>query len=575
MTQLDTVIRDGTVVDGTGRPARRADVGFADGRIVEVGRVEGRARQEIPADGRLVTPGWVDVHTHYDGQVSWDTEMAPSSIHGVTTAIMGNCGVGFAPVRPDRHAWLVALMEGVEDIPGTALHEGITWEWETFPEYLDAVGRVRRTIDVGAQLPHAALRGYVMGDRGGDHAEHPTASEIAEMGRMVAEAVAAGALGFTTSRTTAHRSSDGSPTPTLTAARAELVGIAEAMGRTGAGVFQAVADFEDLEAEFAIFRAMVAVSGRPLSMSILQRPGFPADEYQRILQLIAAARADGLDIHGQVAPRPVGLVLCLEGGVDPLRGSPTYDGLAPLSPGARLAELQRPEVRARVLHELAAAPMEQMEEMLARAFALERPARYDQRPDQSIAARATALGIPPVELAYDTLVRSDGAGAMYVPVMNFVDGDLRAVRRMLADPHTVPGLGDAGAHCSLICDGGFVTHLLSYWGRDAPPEQRFPLEWIVQRQCAQSAALVGLADRGQLVPGMRADVNIIDLDRLALEPPEILHDLPAGGKRLVQRATGYEATFVAGACIAARGELTGARPGRLVRGAGNAAPAVR
>lgn len=574
MTQLDTVIRDGTVVDGTGRPARRADVGIADGRIVEVGKVTGRGRREISADGLLVTPGWVDVHTHYDGQVSWDTEMAPSSLHGVTTAIMGNCGVGFAPVRPDRHDWLIALMEGVEDIPGTALAEGITWEWETFPEYLDAVGRIRRTIDVGAQVPHAALRGYVMGDRGGAHTEVPTAAEIREMGRMVAEAMEAGALGFSTSRTVVHKSADGSPTPTLTATHAELLGIAEAMGRSGAGVIEAVSDFQDLDAEFAILRDMVAVSGRPLSMSILQRPGLPADEYRRILALIAAARADGLPIHGQVAPRPVGLVLCLEGGVDPLRGSPTYDALASLAQGTRLAELRRPEVRAQVVGELTATPRGQIEEMLSRAFALERPARYDQRPDQSIAAQAAALGAPPIQVAYDTLVRPDGPGAMYVPVMNFVEGNLDAVRTMLADPHTVPGLGDAGAHCTLICDGSFATHLLSYWGRDAPPAQQFPLEWIVQRQCADTAALMGLGDRGRLAPGLRADVNVIDLEHLSLGLPEIVQDLPAGGKRLLQRATGYQATLVAGTCITEQGELTGALPGRLVRGAAAGVPAA-
>jgi N-acyl-D-aspartate/D-glutamate deacylase len=566
VSELDLVIRGGTVVDGTGAPRRRADIGVAGGRIVAVGDVSDRAVEEIDADGRIVSPGWVDVHTHYDGQVSWDTEMLPSSIHGVTTAVMGNCGVGFAPVRRDRHEWLVALMEGVEDIPGTALHEGITWEWESFPEYLEAIERTPRTIDIGAQVPHAALRGYVMGDRGGDHNEVPTPAEIEEMGRLVAEGVEAGGLGFTTSRTVAHRSADGSPTPSLTATRDELVGIARAMGATGKGVFEVVADFVDLADEFSILRAMVEVSRRPMSITILQRPGFPPDEYSRILALISDANLAGLPIRGQVAPRPVGVMVSLDGRANPLRPSATYQRLESLPGEQRLMELQKPEVRERVLAELADQPPSFFMSQSC-LFELGDPPRYDQAADESIAARAASLGVPVMDLVYDVLVGRSGRGVVYVPVMNYVEGNYEAVRDMLVHPLTVPGLGDAGAHCSMICDGGFATYLLEYWGREAPEAQRLPVEWIVKRQCADTAALVGLNDRGVLAPGKRADINVIDLEGLSVEPPEMLFDLPAGGKRLVQRPRGYAVTVVAGQIIARDDQLTGALPGRLVRGA--------
>jgi N-acyl-D-aspartate/D-glutamate deacylase len=556
MADHDLVVRNGTVVDGTGAPRRTADVAVDDGRITAVGEVAGRGREELDADGLLVTPGWVDVHTHYDGQVTWDDLLTPSSWQGVTTVVMGNCGVGFAPVRPDKHEWLIALMEGVEDIPGTALHEGISWGWESFPEYLDVLDRRRYAIDVAAQVPHAALRGYVMGDRGADHEEVPTADEIGTMGRLAAEGIEAGALGFTTSRTVAHRSSDGRHTPSLTSTADELLGVARAIGATGKGVFEVVADLVDLEAEFDLIRAMAAVSGRPLSLTTLQRPEFAPDEYRRILGLMEAAVAAGVPMRGQVAARPVGLIMSLEGRIHPLVMSPTYQSVASLALADRIVELRRPEVREKVLAEVGA-PGANMIERFGSAFALGDPPRYDQRPEHALDLGA----------AYDALLADEGRNAIYVPVMNFVDGDLAATREMLVHPLTVPGLGDAGAHCTMICDGSFPTYMLQFWARDVTAADRLPIEWAVEQQCADTAELVGLGDRGTLEPGKRADLNLIDFDALAIGAPEMLHDLPAGGKRLVQRASGYRATLVAGEVVMRDGEPTDARPGRLVRGA--------
>jgi N-acyl-D-aspartate/D-glutamate deacylase len=465
-------------------------------------------------------------------------------------------------------------MEGVEDIPGTALHEGIRWEWETFPEYLDAIERTPHVIDVAAQVPHAALRGYVMGDRGADHTEVPTGDEIARMGRLAAEAIVAGALGFTTSRTVAHRSADGRQTPSLTATADELLGIARAIGATGKGVFEVVADLSDLDAEFALLRAMSEVSGRPMSITTLQRPEAPADEYTRILALIERAEAEGVPLRGQVAARPVGLIMSLEGRIHPFAASPTYQRLATLPVPQRLTELRKADVRTQILADLDVAPPGTNPlDRFPLVFPLGDPPRYDRRPDESLGALAARQGTTAAELAYDLLTTGDGTATLYVPVTNFVERDMRAVRAMLEHPLTVPGLGDAGAHCTMICDGSFPTYLLSHWAFTAPEAERFPVEWVVKRQCADTAELVGLHDRGVLAPGRRADINLIDPDRLAIGAPEMRYDLPAGGKRLVQRARGYHTTFVAGVPVMADGEPTGARPGALVRGA-QAAPAA-
>lgn len=557
----DLVIRGGTVVDGTGSPPRTADVAVDGGRVREVGTRLPAGRREIDASGLLVTPGWVDVHTHYDGNLLWDPLLTPSSTHGVTTVVTGNCGVGLAPVRGADRDWTIALMEGVEDIPGEVMRGGLAWDWESFPEYLDAVARVPRAIDAATQVPHAAVRVYAMGERGIDHAAVPTDDEIRRMGELAAEAVDAGALGFSTSRSVNHHASDGRLTPTLTAGAAELVGIAEAVGRTGKGVFEAV--FEDpVDVQFDILRRMCEVSGRPMSLTTLQRPGQPSDGYREILRRLEAADAAGLRMRGQVAPRPVGLLMSLAGRVHPLLGSATYRSVAADAGADLLRRLREPDVRERVLTELRSSGPDPVARF-GHAFELGDPPRWDADVRRSLTALAAARNADRVEVAYDVVA---GGGTIYTPVANFTDGDLSAVRDMLVHPLTVPGLGDGGAHCTLIADFDFPTFLLSYWARDVAEEQRLPVEWVVKRQCADTAALVGLTDRGVLAPGMKADINLIDFERLESTAPRIAKDLPSGGPRLLSQGVGYVATIVSGQVAFERGEHTGALAGALVRG---------
>ena len=561
MAEHDLVVRGGTVVDGTGGDRRVADVAVDDGRISAVGEVPGSGGEELDADGLLVTPGWVDVHTHYDGQVTWDPLLTPSSWQGVTTVVMGNCGVGFAPVRPDRHEWLIALMEGVEDIPGTALAEGISWGWESFPEYLDVVDAAPHAVDVAAQVPHAALRGYVMGDRGADHEEVPTGAEIEQMGRLAAEGVRSGALGFSTSRTTNHRSADGRPTPSLTAGADELLGIARGVGATGAGVLQLVADLVDLEAEFALIRSMAEVSGRPLSITTLSE--VHRGDWRALLAKITEAQDAGVPIRGQVASRPVGVLMGLEGRLHPLVTSSTYRAMASAPLAERVARLGEPEVRAAVVGELRDSGL--VFGSYGGIFPLGDPPEYDPGADRSIEAIAGREGRAPVEVALDVLLERGGRGLLYLPFANYADRDFASIREMLLHPHTVPGLGDAGAHCGMISDGSMPTYLLAHWGRDVA--EPLPLEWLVGQQTRETAALVGLNDRGVIAPGYRADLNLIDRAELGVLVPEMVQDLPAGGKRYIQRATGYRATLVAGQVTFRDGESTGALPGKLVRGA--------
>jgi N-acyl-D-aspartate/D-glutamate deacylase len=557
----DLVVRGGTVVDGTGAERRAADVAVDDGRVTSVGDVPGAGREELDATGQLVTPGWVDVHTHYDGQVTWDPLLTPSSWQGVTTVVMGNCGVGFAPVKPDRHDWLIALMEGVEDIPGTALAEGISWGWESFPEYLDVLDRLPHALDVAAQVPHGALRGYVMGDRGAEHTEVPTTDEIETMGRLAADGIRAGALGFTTSRTVNHRSSDGRPTPSLTATADELLGIARGVGATGMGVLQLVADLVDLDGEFALVRAMAEVSGRPLSITTLSE--VHRGDWRALLAKITEAQADGVPIQGQVASRPVGVLMGLEGRLHPLVTSPTYQAIAALGLGERVARLRDPEVRATVLGELTNGGL--VFGSYDGIFPLGDPPEYDPGAERSIEAVATREGREAVDVALDVMLERDGRGLLYLPFANYADRDFATIREMLLHPHTVPGLGDAGAHCGMICDGSMPTYLVSHWGRDVA--EPLPLEWLVSQQTRETAALVGLHDRGVLAPGYRADLNLIDEQALGVLAPEMVQDLPAGGKRYIQRATGYRTTVVAGEVTFRDGESTGALPGKLIRGA--------
>jgi N-acyl-D-aspartate/D-glutamate deacylase len=556
---VDLVIRSGTVIDGTGGPARTADVAIADGRVVEVGAVSERGRHEIDADGALVTPGFVDIHTHYDGQATWDERLQPSSSHGVTTVVAGNCGVGFAPVRPADHQTLVELMEGVEDLPGTVLHEGLTWEWESIGEYLDALDRRRFDVDLAAQVCHGPVRLYVMGQRGADR-EPATPEEIAEMGRVAAEGIRAGALGFTTSRTLNHRTSRGEPTPTLTAAREELVGIARAIGDTGRGVLQVVSDFTE-PGEDETLLEMMRASGRPLSISLLQAA--PGDGYQSKLALLDAAHAEGLTMRAQVAARAVGILLGLQGSVNPLARTITFQSVAGLPLAEQARQLSAPERREALLEELRTA---RQLFPLDRVFELGSPPEYEPGPDDSVAARAARAGVAPEDLYVDLLLADEGRALLYLPFLNYFDGNLDAAAEMLGHPRTVPGLSDGGAHVGTICDASFPTSLLTHWGRDRTRGTTFELPFLVHRQSRATAEAVGLLDRGLLVPGAKADVNVIDFDALGLEPPRIVHDLPAGGKRLVQGARGYLHTFVSGVETYRDGEPTGDLPGRLVRG---------
>jgi N-acyl-D-aspartate/D-glutamate deacylase len=545
----ELVIRGGTLVDGTGAAPRTADVGITDGVITEVGAIDGIARRELDAAGALVTPGFVDMHTHYDGQATWDTRLLPSSAHGVTTVVMGNCGVGFAPVRPGDHDQLIELMEGVEDLPGTVLHEGLPWNWETIEEYLDALDARHYDIDLAAQVCHAPVRLYVMGQRGADR-DPATTDDIEAMGRMAARAVEAGALGFSTSRSVIHKSSRGAPTPSFGAARAELVGIAAAIGATGAGVLQVVSDLVDIDDEMETFVAMMRASGRPLSLSLPHRS--PDDPFRKTLTAIEQANAEGLEMRAVVAPRAIGVLVSTQGSINPWAASATFQS-AP--------DLTDPEVKRRILAEVDKAGG--LRFPLDRIFELADPPDYEPDESASIAARAASEGRAPADLLYDVLVQ----GTAYMPVLNYFDGNFDVVAEMLAHPHSVPGLGDGGAHVATISDASFPTTLLTHWARDRTRGEQFDLAWIVARQCRGTAEAVGLLDRGIVAPGYKADVNVIDFERLHAKPPRIVADLPAGGRRVLQDAEGYLHTIVSGVEVYADGEATGELPGRLVRGA--------
>ena len=569
MATHDLVIRGGSVIDGSGSAARTADVAIDGETIVEVGKVDGSGTREIDAAGALVTPGFVDIHTHYDGQATWDNHLAPSSWHGVTTVIMGNCGVGFAPVNNEDHNQLIELMEGVEDIPGAALHEGLAWNWNSFAEYLDAVEAVPHDIDCGAYVPHGALRLHVMGQRGADR-EPATPEDIAAMADLVRHGIEAGGVGFSTSRTANHRTSKGELTPTLNAEADELIGIAEAVGAAGRGVLQVVSDHLDGDHEFAMLRAMAERSGRPLSVSLVATPVRP-QWHRMALGHIEAANEAGLQVRGQVAPRPVGLVLGLDLTLNPFMATHVWKGIADLSMAAKVAALRNPETRSAILAEmggprgtvLGAKLVSKFEIM----FELSDPPNYEPAPSDSLKARAAAAGTTPEEMALDILLADDGQGLLYVPFANYLDGSLDVVEEMLNHPFTIPGLGDGGAHVGTICDGSFSTTLLTHWGRDRS-HGRIPVEQLIKQHCQDTAAAVGLTDRGQLLPGLRADINVIDFENLQALRPEIHHDLPAGGRRLLQRATGYLHTICAGQEIYQNGVATGALPGRLIRHAG-------
>ncbi len=578
MSEHELVIRRASVVDGSGAPARVADVAVSAGVITAVdAHVDGRGHREIDAEGLTVTPGFVDIHTHYDGQATWDPVLAPSSIHGVTSVVMGNCGVGFAPAvpTPEQHDWLIGLLEGVEDIPGTALAEGLTWDWETFPDYLDALDRRRFALDVATQVAHAPLRVYVMGERGANPTELPDADELGAMAAHVRAGIEAGALGFTTSRTYVHRTRDGAPLGTRYSTVDELTALAGAMAETGRGVIQLISDAYQspdaayATAEMAMMRSLVEATGRPLSMTVQQPEPLP-DRWREMVAWVDACVADGLPLRTQVASRPIGVLQGLTASVNPLVLCPSFQELARLPLAEQVAKLRDPDRRARIVAEHDARPVEGMLAELVggfhKLFPMDDPVDYEPPASASIAARAAAAGRHPVEVVLDLLVERDGNQLLYMPLFNYARGNLDDVREMLLTPNALMGLSDAGAHCGAISDGSMTTTALALWARDRTAGPTLPLELMVHHITQRTAAHVGWHDRGVVAPGMLADLNVIDMAALAAHPPRIVRDLPAGGRRLMQRASGYVHTFKSGVETFAEGEHTGELPGRLVRG---------
>ena len=566
----DLVIRGGMVVDGSGAAARRADVAANGERIVQIGGEVGPGRVEIDATGKIVTPGFVDIHTHYDGQATWDQEMAPSSWHGVTTVVMGNCGVGFAPARPDRHDWLISLMEGVEDIPGTALAEGMTWDWETFPEYMDALERLPRTVDVACHVPHGAVRAYVLGDREMPGAV-PTAADIAEMSRIVEDGLRAGALGFSTSRTVLHKSVDGELVPGTTATAEELIAIGRAMGRVGYGVFEMASDLKREWNEFQWMGDLSRETGLPVTFAALQSIAkeLPLDEQ---IAEMRAQNDNGANIVAQIALRGNGIIMAWQGTVHPFRFKPAWAEIEALAWTEQLAHLKDPTFKARMLAEENVFPESDVIELLHVVaggwfiqFEMGPDFNYEPTAAESIMARAAAAGVSGAEYAYDLLMQDDGKGFIYFPILNYADGNLNFLEALQASDDTVNSLSDGGAHCGTICDAASPTFMLQHWVRDRAGA-RVTLETAIKRQCRDTALLYGLEDRGLLAPGYLADLNIIDMDALKLGKPWLAFDLPAGGKRLLQKADGYVATVKSGQVTFKGGVCQGAFPGGVIRG---------
>ena len=567
---VDLVIRGGLVVDGTGAEPFEADIAVAEGRIAAIGKVAGRGGNEIDATGRIVTPGFVDIHTHYDGQVTCENRLVPSSSHGVTTVVMGNCGVGFAPCRPDQHEMLIRLMEGVEDIPHPVMVEGLPWSWESYPEYLDFLAARQYDMDICGYVPHAPVRVYVMGQRGADR-QPATEADLQHMARIVRDAVQAGAMGFSTSRTFFHRSSDGKSTPSFEAAEDELMALALALKESGKGVMQLITDFEAPDQTFALLRRLVQRSGRPLSVSLLEGTYGPMTlRWRDVLDWAADATASGLPIKAQVLSRAIGVMLGHELTLNTFYTCESYVKLASLPFEERIHALKTPEMRARILAESADPDPTIVLGRLAREFdhmfLLGDPPDYEQPFEQSIAARAQRAGVTPEELVYDLMLERGGRNNLYVTLCNYEYGSLDSSLEMMRHAGAVLGLGDGGAHCGTICDGSYPTFMLTHWVRDRTRGERLPLPQVVKWLSHDTARAVGLLDRGVIAPGYKADLNVIDFDRLLLHAPEVAHDLPGGGRRLVQRAEGYSATIVSGAVVHRGGVATGSLPGRLVRG---------
>ena len=566
----DLVIRGGTIVDGSGKPSFTADIAIDGGLITAVGSVTAQGREEVDATGKIITPGFVDIHTHYDGQATWDPEMAPSSWHGVTTVVMGNCGVGFAPAKPDRHEWLISLMEGVEDIPGTALAEGMKWNWETFPEYLTALEELPRTVDVATHVPHGAVRAYVLGDREAPGAI-PTADDIAEMSRIVEEGIRAGALGFSTSRTVLHKSIDGELVPGTTATPEELIAIGRAMGRVGYGVFEMASDLKREWNEFEWMGALSRETGLPVTFAALQSIAKELPLEEQISEM-RAQNDNGANIVAQIALRGNGIIMAWQGTVHPFRFKPAWAEIEMLPWAQQYAQLSDPAFKARLLNEENIFPESDIIDFLHIVaggwpvqFEMDDAFNYEPKMDESIMARAVAVGVPPAEYAYDLLMKDGGKGFIYFPILNYRDGNLNFLEALQESDDCVNSLSDGGAHCGTICDAASPTFMLQHWVRDRAGK-RITLENAIKRQCYDTARLYGLNDRGVLAPGYLADINVIDMDALKLGKPWLAFDLPAGGKRLLQKADGYVCTIKSGQVTFRNGQYLGVHPGTLIRG---------
>jgi N-acyl-D-aspartate/D-glutamate deacylase len=576
----DLIIRNGKIVDGDGNEPFQGDIAVSDGRITAVGQVEGTARREIDAEGRLVTPGFVDIHTHYDAQATWDPHLLPSGWHGVTTAVVGNCGVGFAPARPDQHEMLIGLMEGVEDIPGAALSEGIRWDWETFPEYLDALERADMAVDLGTHVPHGSVRTYVMGERGARN-EAATAEDIAQMAALVKEGIQAGALGFSTSRTMGHRAVDGEPVPGTFAQEDELFGIGRALGELGEGVFElagagAAGDTGGDEIDSALkeiewMQRLSKEIRRPVSFAMLQFDSAP-NQWRELVDICHKSYADGADVMAQFAPRPFGILTGHQTEANIFLNRPAYLEIAGLPLAERVARMKDPAVRARILGPERAdgagfGGMLDSEAMLKKIFPMGDPPNYEPGPEESIWAIAQRENKPADEVLYDFMLRDEGKELLLLTFFNYSDGNLDLFHELLNDDRAVVSLGDGGAHCGVICDASLQTFMLTHWVRDRTRGPRVPLPQAVKRMTQDTARVYGLFDRGVIAPGYKADFNVIDFDRLSLRRPEMAFDLPGGARRLLQKSRGYDATIVSGEIVMQDGEATDARPGQLIRGA--------
>jgi N-acyl-D-aspartate/D-glutamate deacylase len=562
----DLIIKNGLIYDGIGSEPFAADIAISDEKIVKIGSLDKEAKNTIDATGKIVTPGFVDIHTHYDGQVTWDPYLRPSTYHGVTTVVMGNCGVGFSPCKPDQRGWLIGLMEGVEDIPGTALHEGIDWEWESFPEYLNALEKKPLAIDVGTQIPHGAVRAYVMGERGINH-EEATQEEIDEMKQIVQEAVEAGAYGFSTSRTEKHNDVNGNLTPSITAHKTELVEIAKALGEINKGVLQGISDFYDFDSEFDIFKSMSSESGRPISITVEQQDARP-DWWLKLLDGIEDAQSQGINMFGQVPPRATGILMGLTATLNPFRFHPSYMEIADLDLEERVKIMKDPVFKEKLLNENPVSINSLVDEIVnayGKMFKLGEPANYEPDPDDSFESIGKRSTMSPQAIAYEVMLEKEGRALIYHPLFNYLPGDLSLVEKMLKHPFTIAGLGDAGAHCGAISDASFPTTLVQHWSRDRSRGDKIPLKTVIKMQTSETASLLGIDDRGVIKEGYKADINIIDYEGLTLHEPEIINDLPAGGRRLVQKASGYDYTIVSGEVAFIKGEATGALNGRLIR----------